>query len=306
MDMEDSHHDDQHATLIPITPIEDEDAPGDASYDPMVPMNIPINLQPPFVAPGMISASQCSGVSNPPPTGKLAAGKALDVEPDVAAAASAAFTAIMKTNERGNMIDPELLIKILHNPKMIENLVEYGPAANLQTIFKPILPPVNVSDPPLHLINRMETGTSSSAATASRPFHPQPNGAVPFIVSRPPPPGMAPVSSQPSSVGASKDFSYYKTLIQQHGGERQEALPQFGSHHNHLLGGNQESVNKLKPRDLKPKIMKPCIYFNSSRGCRHGANCAYQHDALLEQRVNSMQDVQSAKRMKLDREITGT
>ncbi|KNA19856.1 hypothetical protein SOVF_057630 [Spinacia oleracea] len=40
----------------------------------------------------------------------------------VAAAASAAFTAIMKSNEKGSLVDTDLLVKILSDPKMIEIL----------------------------------------------------------------------------------------------------------------------------------------------------------------------------------------
>ncbi|GLJ17803.1 hypothetical protein SUGI_0311250 [Cryptomeria japonica] len=46
----------------------------------------------------------------------------LTIEPDVAAAAKAAFFAIMRSNEEGSMIDPDLLIKILRNPQIIQTL----------------------------------------------------------------------------------------------------------------------------------------------------------------------------------------
>lgn len=45
------------------------------------------------------------------------------IEPDVAAAAAAAFVAIMRSNEEGSMIDQDLLIKILSNPQIIETLI---------------------------------------------------------------------------------------------------------------------------------------------------------------------------------------
>eukprot|EP01018_Ginkgo_biloba_P002810 Gb_37724 [translate_table: standard] len=47
---------------------------------------------------------------------------ALPTGPDVAAAAAAAFMAIMRSNEEGSMIDQDLLIKILSNPQIIEAL----------------------------------------------------------------------------------------------------------------------------------------------------------------------------------------
>ena len=45
------------------------------------------------------------------------------IEPDVAAAAAAAFVEIMRSNEEGSMIDQDLLIKILSNPQIIETLI---------------------------------------------------------------------------------------------------------------------------------------------------------------------------------------
>ncbi|GLT71813.1 hypothetical protein SLA2020_438060 [Shorea laevis] len=273
----------------------------------MSPFPVSLSQQPLPLAPGIPSPSQCSlpTIANPPAQ-TPAAGMVVGAEPDVAASASAAFNAIMKSNEHGSLIDHELLIKILSNPKMIEKLVtDYGPAVNSQEV---LTPPVASSDqPPVH-IDRTVTSTPSSATTLlAGPFYHQPNGvgAGPPNPRLPPPPAI-PVSSPPL-VGAppAKDINYYKSLIQQHGGERQEALPQYGNNRqSHQSGANQELVNNNRSRDLRPKIMKPCIYFNSSRGCRHGANCSYQHDASFQQRGSSVPEVQSTKRMKVDREIS--
>lgn len=43
--------------------------------------------------------------------------------PHLSLAASAALSALMKTNEQGSMIDPDLLIKLLRDPEMIKNLI---------------------------------------------------------------------------------------------------------------------------------------------------------------------------------------
>lgn len=309
VDVEDSRSNDEQTPLIPITSTEDEDATVDTLSDSVAPFNVPISSQPLPLASGILSPSLSSFpiVSNPPAHEKQSAGMGVGVEPDVVAAASAAFSAITKSNEHGNVIDPELLIKILSNPIMIEKLVtDYGTAANILDIPKPRSPPVASSDPPLVHIDRTVTSTPSIVTLPGGPYYHQQNGVgVGHPNPRLPPPTVIPFSSPPS-VGAppAKDINYYKSLIQQHGGERQETLPQFGNRHNHQPGANQESVNNHRSRDLKPKIMKPCIYFNSSRGCRHGANCSYQHDASFQQRGSSVPDVQSAKRMKFDREIS--
>uniref|UniRef100_A0A5B6YIB6 Putative zinc finger CCCH domain-containing protein 6 n=1 Tax=Davidia involucrata TaxID=16924 RepID=A0A5B6YIB6_DAVIN len=299
--IEDSSHNDQHTLLIPITPIEDEDVAADTSFDSVTSTTIAMSSHPPQLAPGIFPESQCGATyPNPPANGNPAAGTGmtLGVEPGVAAAAYAALTAVMTSNDQGNLIDRDLLIKILSDPKLIEKLVtDHGAATNPQMIPKPRSPGITSSDLPSVHINRTEVGAPSLAATSSGPFYSLLNRVGPASNPRPPPPVGAPEA---------KDINYYKSLIQQHGEERQEILPQFGSRHNYQLVDNLESVNNPKPRDLKPKIMKPCIYFNSSRGCRHGVNCSYQHDAPSQQRVSSMPEVQSAKRMKVDREITGT
>ncbi|KAA8528721.1 hypothetical protein F0562_036076 [Nyssa sinensis] len=342
--MEDSYHNDQHTPLIPITSIEDEDAAADTSFDSMTSNIIAMSSHPPQLAPRIFPASQCGAIySNPPTNGNPAAGMALGVEPSVAVPAYAALNAVMSDNDQGNLINGDLLAKILSDPQLIEKLVtdhgaainqqiipkprspgttssdlpsvhinrtEVGapslaPSTNLQILPKPRLPRMTSSDLPSVHINRTEVGAPSLAATSSGPFYSPANRAGPSFKPQHPP-EVVPVRATPAGALVVKDINYYKSLIQQHGGERQEILPQFGSRHTHQLVANPESVNTPKPRVSKPKIMKPCIYYNSSRGCRHGANCSYQHDALSEQRVSSMPEVQSAKRIKVDREITGT
>ncbi|KAF8410482.1 hypothetical protein HHK36_003011 [Tetracentron sinense] len=316
LDIEDNHQDDPHTPLIPITPIEDEDA-ADPSSDLVAPVETPISF--PIWSQGLLAprtphTSQCNIPAAPKqlPNEKLPVGIVPGVEPDVVAAASAAFTAIMRSNEQGSLIDPELLIQILRTPNLIEKLVtEYGTPTNTLSTSMPRSQLSNLSGssaPPIH-IGRIEPDTPLSAAPVSGHLHPIPNGVLPTLNPRPPL-GSAPTSSPSVKAPLVKDIDYYKSLIQQHGGESQEIqdqnLAQFGNRHNHHnIGMNQEPVQNSKPRDQKHKILKPCIYFNSSRGCRHGANCTYQHDTSFQQRIGSMPEAQSAKRMKLDREITG-
>lgn len=244
--------------------------------------------------------------------GNSATGIFPGVEADVAAAAYAALTAIMASSDQGSMIDQDLLIKILSDRDSIEKLIaNHQATTNPQAMPISRLPPgVMLSDPPPVQITRAEglalppPPPPSLVAPPNGPFYPPPQrvGLVPNL--RPPPPPMSEAISVPSLASGApvttKDINYYKSLIQQHGGERQDNPSQFGR------ANLQDSIYyNPTPRDLKPRIMKPCIYFNSSRGCRHGANCSYQHDVLAQQRASSMPEAQSAKRMKLDREITG-
>lgn len=298
-DVDDCSHNDVQPLSIPITPIEEEDVAVDTSSESMVPFKIPTS-SPSFLSvhgtPASASSqSSAAGNRNVIAYNKPIAGTPIGVEPNVVAAASAAIGAIMNgNNEHGNMIDHELLIKILSNPMMIEKLVTDPQAATRS-------PSMTSSDPlPLH-INSTECIAPLSTVVSSGHFYPQANIGGMGHVSDPSLSSTIPVSSSPS-VGPppAKDINYYKSLIQQHGGD---SFAPFGNSHSHH-SANQESFNGFKTRDSKPKIMKPCIYFNSSRGCRHGANCSYQHDASFQQRGTSVAEVQSAKRMKVDREIS--
>lgn len=308
LNTEDSPYDDRQTPSIPITAIEDEDVAADSSAEPMAPFDVPLSTQSLQQSVGVPSSSQhgALNMANPPAPENLTAGLTPSTEPGLFAAA---LTGLVNNNEQGNLIDHELLIKILSNPKMVEKLVtDYG-TTNINTQNTPISrpPSVAISDQPPAQVNRTQSSIPMSAPVSNGPLYPQPNGAGIGHLSntRHPPPPTIPVPCPPSQVTApAKDINYYKSLIQQHGGDRQEAPPQYGNRYNHQSVTNQEPVNGHKPRESKPKIMKPCIYFNSSRGCRHGANCAYQHDSSYQQRGSSMPEVQNTKRTKFDREIS--
>lgn len=281
-DSEEFLQSDQQIPSIPITPIEDDDMSASSSYDALM-------TSQPLVAPGTPGPSKISEE-------KLSPEMAQAVEPDVVVAASAAFKAIMRSNEQGSSIDQDLLIRILSNPKMIEKLVsDHGAnAISVQNMPGNVTAPVPLSNP--HSV--------TGAAPSCGPFYSQPNGRNPWFPqptfsSAPPQPTLGPTPP-------TRDMNYYKNLIQQHGGDRQDfAVSQYSS--NHPEPASVANFNSgPRPRDAKGKIMKPCAYFNSPRGCRNGANCAYQHDSSIQPRGNNMREVQNSKRMKLDREITDT
>lgn len=369
---EDSSVNDQFTPLVPITPIEDEDATLDTPLNSMAANSNPLLLQPQHSSHASFSSPGSSSI-NLHANGFPAA----SVEPDIVAAAQAALTSVMSNADQGNLIDRELLIKILSDPKMIEQLVinhatqnapssstqnmpssshfhnvaatgaqtivssstQHMPSSNLlpsigmqnvassstpsmhntpstSSQYIPDLrsPPKSSFDPVNVAVNRREALSAHvsrpeliahSRPTTTGPFYPPSRmGSIPNI--RPSVPDVISAPSPSAGAPVKKDINYYKSLIQQHGGERRETMPQFAHQSNQPPGSSQEPLNVMKPRESKPKIMKPCIYFNSSRGCRNGANCAYQHDMSSQQRVSSIPEVQNAKRVKLDREITGT
>lgn len=212
----------------------------------------------------------------------------------------AALSAISNSKEQGSssMIDQDLLLQILSNPKLVENLVATS-VSNATNLY-----PSSTHDS-----NGVVT-TTPTPASSNGHFYPQPTLAphIPPPMVYPPPP----VPSDQPNYGAppARDASYYKNLIQQHGGERQEPLPVQQHLGGYRYGLNPEMVNtnnNQRPRDSKPKLMKPCLYFNTPRGCRHGANCSFQHDATTPYQpkngnINSTSEMQSAKRMRFDRD----
>ncbi|KAL8524023.1 hypothetical protein ACS0TY_013835 [Phlomoides rotata] len=332
--MEETTNDSQHIPLVPITPIEDEDASLDTTS--MISLQ-PNSFHGTFSSQGNAAVQSTANVF--PMT---------DSDPDIVAAVQAALSSVMSNNDQGNLIDGELLIKILKDPKMIEHLITNRaasssgqksmpssssfhapqhlptsagmksfasssspgmPSTSTQYISNLRSPPKNSFDPVNIGINRRDPVsahvTRPELVPPTGPFYPpsrigsipNPRPSVPDVISVPSPSMGVPV----------KDINYYKSLIQQHGGERRESTPQFAHQSNQFSGTNQEPMNMMmKPRESKPKIMKPCIYFNSSRGCRNGVNCTFQHDVVTQQKANSVPEVQSSKRMKLDREITGS
>lgn len=304
--------DQQQPPLIPITPIEDDDAGVDTYHDNVPPNTVPMISQPEHAPQILHSQSNTTTTINTAPNFIPPAAAALGVEPRMITAAYNALNAVMANSGQVTAIDPDLLLTILKDPNLMEKLgSSHGTSTSTPNLPKPMSQGNTLPDPPLVHINRTEPVPSSLAATPSRPFYPSTVRPGPILNLRPhtpevvtmPPPQLP--LPPPLGVPVTKDINYYKSLIQQHGGERQEPMPQFNNHL-HQIRPSQGPANDVLLREYRPRMMKPCMYFNSPRGCRNGANCAYQHDISTQQRVNGMQEVQSAKRMKMDRELTGT
>ncbi|KAL9673649.1 hypothetical protein QQ045_029910 [Rhodiola kirilowii] len=307
VDVTESQNDHEHPPFIPITSVEEEDSVTDPSYGFMTSEQ--------NGSQGQVSAS--GYFSTPVHVGHNAASTsssdglvsvtAPGVEPGVLAAASAAYTAIMETNERGNLIDPELLVQILSDRNLVEKLAN-GYGANDLQASQQKCPPLNLSNQPSAQSSWPKSSTPAVPVSSHNgPFYSQPNN-----VFHPPVQGphsnnvLQPHVHRPHSapMPPSRDFNYYKSLIQQHGEDRQEVAQQFGPRPNSKYGMNQDHPrNNSQHRDSsKPKTMRSCMFFNTPRGCKNGANCSFQHDTSFQQGVSSMPN---AKRMKMDREITG-
>ncbi|KAI7732609.1 hypothetical protein M8C21_001661 [Ambrosia artemisiifolia] len=255
MGSNESYYNDQHTPVIPVTPIEDEDMAPDTSSSSIAPLT----------------------TTNGMPTSGMVPG----VEPDVITAAYSALNAAIQQISQPPPVPTTLppTMSLPDPPIPVHTRPTHLPFSTPSSSGTHYPPPSRVGPIPVHV-------------PVSVPVHVSAPAPAPVSVSvsnlQPPPPPL-PEVSQP----AKKDLNYYKSLIQQHGGEKAEAA-------------NNNNNNNHKTRDNKHKIMKPCMYYNSARGCRNGANCVFQHDSSSSQRVNNMQETQSAKRMKMDREITGT
>uniref|UniRef100_A0A8I6XQH6 C3H1-type domain-containing protein n=13 Tax=Mesangiospermae TaxID=1437183 RepID=A0A8I6XQH6_HORVV len=149
----------------------------------------------------------------------------------------------------------------------------------------------------------------------SNPATSNPPGSNPAM-SHPPGSNLA-MSYPPGSSSPAMNFSgapprainYYKTLIHQHGGERQESLEQHGRQFGmypqsappQTSGIDAMNGASVTNRDMKTRPTRPCAYFNGPRGCRNGANCTFLHDSSPPSR----QQENDSKRLKLDSRIAG-
>ncbi|XP_057812539.1 zinc finger CCCH domain-containing protein 6-like isoform X1 [Salvia miltiorrhiza] len=228
--------------LIPLTPIEDADAAlAVADSNPMIPQ--------PAVS------SQCSDI------------------------AQAALAAVLSNVDRRNLIDTDLLIRILTSPNLVQQLLTTGHAAQ--------------ETPPIISTQHVPTTeTNAGGALLSAPQITKPE----LTTCCPPD-----VSSTQSPPCMAKDISYYKSLIQQHGASGGGPPRQSCGKSKRVMGATTQEYAKSR-EVLKSRA---CMYFNTPRGCRNGANCAYQHDVNMlsssRKRMGCVREVVGAKRVKLGR-----
>ncbi|KAG8066578.1 hypothetical protein GUJ93_ZPchr0004g38479 [Zizania palustris] len=248
-DIKDSHCDDSKTLLVPLI----DDAPDQLEAPPF---DLPNNyhLSDKYDSANMQHISNASITTEQQTQSIGATSSGFAIQPDVMAAASAACTAMIQSNQNGSMVDQDLLIKILSDPSQIERLMkEYGPFGHEQSASSSVVTPI-VPVPPTQMTVRAAPAPFSEHMAAiynTNPTLPPPppmmNGlpsAIPSAAMNPPPPMMnglpsaipsAAMNHPPSSSPAvnlvsapMRGISYYKTLIHQHGGERQESFERHG------------------------------------------------------------------------------
>ncbi|KAL8151975.1 LOW QUALITY PROTEIN: hypothetical protein V2J09_021783 [Rumex salicifolius] len=122
------HHDDDHIPIIRITPIEDEEADPIHEVTPpsFVEENVNLEMFNGVRTSDFVQHQHDASVTAPKPKGeKHPLGTLTGIEgfeADIGAAVSVALTALIKSNEKGSLIDSNLLINILNDPKKIELL----------------------------------------------------------------------------------------------------------------------------------------------------------------------------------------
>ncbi|KAB1201874.1 Zinc finger CCCH domain-containing protein 30 [Morella rubra] len=174
LDIENERYDDSLTPLVPINPIEEEDSE-DLPSEPTVDLNNLVCSQPSASGPMNIPTSSAPAA----PASEKSAPGISHVGADVIAAASTALAAIMKSNQQGSLIDTDLLIKILSDPKMIQNLISDHPPP--PTPVNPAVnPPANAVSAPANTATPPANAVSAPANTAATA-----NAGVSMIVSKP-------------------------------------------------------------------------------------------------------------------------
>lgn len=347
-EVENERYNDVRTSVVPITPIEEEEEPEDTPFSNAAPLNATTisSPPPPSLSRIQLPSEKCSS--------QLPLGKLPDLGVDVVAATSAALAAITKSNEKGSLIDTDLLIKILRDPKMIERLMNDGlptatPSASTKnTVSASVLesrtlsPSVPLSSPTLEL-RKLDVGRTTvetmpylqdtcQVSRFQQVVTPSVSMSIPDLLVSLPRLSDRSMFSIPDQVRSSvnavtvqlntattsafavkepaplvKDANYYKNLIRQHGGVKEENKDYFYTQNgkNYFHVEEPKPLQNFKPGEQKIKNSKPCVYFKTSKGCRNGANCPYQHDVSLNWHSGKVMETHRAKRMKLNDEING-
>ncbi|XP_061999491.1 zinc finger CCCH domain-containing protein 6-like [Rosa rugosa] len=130
LDVEHEHYDHSLTPCVPINPIEEE---SQEDQEDLTPVNTTVVSQLPGFSQGLLASGTANvSESNPPGLEQVhAPGKLPNQSADFTAIASAALTAMKNSSEKESMIDTDLLIKILNDPKMLQKLINvHGPQAN--------------------------------------------------------------------------------------------------------------------------------------------------------------------------------
>ncbi|KAI5081981.1 hypothetical protein GOP47_0001724 [Adiantum capillus-veneris] len=272
----------------------------------------------------------------------------IDSDPDVAAAAAAAF-AVLKAQERGSSIDRELLIKILSNPILTDYLKNSN--MTLPTSGSNSVPAACISEP---VENDKERDCLGAWTTLGRGTHAPPpveKGVSQWQQGSP--------MGQPSSSNMRRSLLRRAPFYEQERGILGNGKVAYGMNtfmeqlyedaskklfpHSHIrciptnetlrqspffhesmaarniVGLNCQpflesgpsvvppypkkgtAVRERMPVAASAKIRKPCLFFNTPKGCRNGIHCNFLHEPpkveppYLTERTNVAEPLEATK-----------
>ncbi|KAJ6678748.1 ZINC FINGER CCCH DOMAIN-CONTAINING PROTEIN 45-RELATED [Salix viminalis] len=128
LDVEEEIYDDSLTPIIPLIPVEEEEAaemPA-ALTEPLKNPTTSLSQALPsaLLSSGIVNSSNCNTTAlNPPANQNPELGRLPDPGTHPITSASAAVTAIMKSKEQGGCIDTDLLVKFFGGPKMVDKLI---------------------------------------------------------------------------------------------------------------------------------------------------------------------------------------
>ncbi|RDX61674.1 Zinc finger CCCH domain-containing protein 30, partial [Mucuna pruriens] len=291
-------YDDSLTPLVSFIPIEDQE--GSVEYiEPHVKAAVtkhedsPTNLQQYITSETSLINSQCSEKKKP---------VAITYSEAEVAAASALVVASMTSNE----IDMDLLAEIFNDPVMIEKLIEKH-----RTVITTVSTPTSNSKPSTSLVQLSSPALNTTVGLLHASESSQETPSVSLLTSTLVKPATAvatssakptktrPVTRHPPSTGAVKDVDrkvIRKSDTHKEDVQRQEArdVRRSGTHKEDTQRqGLKRPRDNITMEEVKFKIQKPCKYFNSSRGCRNGSNCRFQHDVSGMSRIAKRLNVRS-------------
>lgn len=242
----------------------------DVSKIPIIPIDVindETSLDGPLISPG--------------PTAKVGENTTQSLLPrDEVIVTAVALLALIKSKEPGSQITLKLLIQLLSNPGMLDQLMkEHGNLANQSSKITCAQPhersSVLVPNP-----RRPVGGVSSESQN-----HPRYNKNVDIGKTRKLINEYG-VHLRNDSVKIDppvvKDANYYRRLISLHGMSQENDKPQ----------GSVRLIGSLERR--------PCVYFNSPKGCMRGSSCGFKHvKGGLGGSGRGVEGRQGAKRAKL-------
>ncbi|KAI7751081.1 hypothetical protein M8C21_013196 [Ambrosia artemisiifolia] len=214
-----------------------------------------------------------------------------------------ALVALIKSKEPGSQIDLELLIQLLCNPGILEKLTkEHGLSANQSSVITRAQPRECSSVPlpvPMPAVGGYSTWFTSTPFSRSLPQGVR--NMIEQIHSN--------SESQNPSSNRKVDVSKLRKLVNEYGlgddlVKRGPAVVKDADYYRRLISQHGMSQENDKPQEsvklTASQEQRPCVYFNSPKGCRRGSGCRFQHvKGGFGGGGQAVEEQHGAKRMKL-------